>query len=460
MLIILKGSEIVKKIIGKNKPISNIKYRKSIFCHFVKYMNKIIVLNNLTKEVIVLSDDNLKYFENVNYFDSTNIMSELIESNYLVELNDDEYSKMFQIRSMLPLFIKKDNIIDSFVIFPTLACNARCYYCFEYGCKKETMSNETANRVADYIEEVSKGSSIKIQWFGGEPLLNVNAIDIISKSLKERGIHFTSNIISNGYLFNDETITKAKDLWNLKSVQITLDGTKSVYNKTKNYIYQNDNNPFGTVLHNISRLLDFQIKVFIRINVDKNNIHDIYNLIDLINDKFAENEFLSIYAWPLYENRGEVKISRDNEERNQLAKLIFELDNYILSKGYYVSSPLDSNYSLNQCMADSDNSITILPNGNLTKCDHCLDDMHIGSIYSSKTDDKMIEVWKEQLKPIDLCSKCCLSIDCVRIKKCPDLGSYYCNEFEKKRKILMLENRILKTYELLNTIGKENNMLK
>lgn len=50
---------------------------------------------------------------------------------------------------------------------------------------------------------------------------------------------------SNGYIFNDELVEKAKNEWKLKNIQITLDGTRDVYNKAKNYYSENDSNIYN-----------------------------------------------------------------------------------------------------------------------------------------------------------------------------------------------------------------------
>ena len=80
------------------------------------------------------------------------------------------------------------------------------------------MNEKTANDVADYIINASKGNSdIKLRWFGGEPLYNAKIIDIICRKLKNCNVSYTSEIISNGYLFDDENVFKAASLWNTKS---------------------------------------------------------------------------------------------------------------------------------------------------------------------------------------------------------------------------------------------------
>ena len=68
-------------------------------------------------------------------------------------------------------------------ILTTTACNARCEYCYEKGFKIETMTLETANKLVDYILKLPRMDKFYIHWFGGEPLLNENIIDLVMKKV-------------------------------------------------------------------------------------------------------------------------------------------------------------------------------------------------------------------------------------------------------------------------------------
>jgi sulfatase maturation enzyme AslB (radical SAM superfamily) len=54
-----------------------------------------------------------------------------------------------------------------------------------------------------------------LDWFGGEPLFNMDVIDLISSRVRAAGFNIMGSIVSNGYLFDDKVIQKAKDIWNL-----------------------------------------------------------------------------------------------------------------------------------------------------------------------------------------------------------------------------------------------------
>ena len=71
---------------------------------------------------------------------------------------------------------------------------------------------------------------------------------------------------------------KATNIWKLRNVRITIDGTESVYNKVKSYIGVNYN-PFAQVIKNIELLIKQGIPVTIRLNIEKYNIKDVKELL-------------------------------------------------------------------------------------------------------------------------------------------------------------------------------------
>ena len=56
--------------------------------------------------------------------------------------------------------------ITQYTILTTTDCNARCFYCYERGCARVTMDSETADKVADYIQNRCGGNPVKIECRG------------------------------------------------------------------------------------------------------------------------------------------------------------------------------------------------------------------------------------------------------------------------------------------------------
>ena len=210
-----------------------------------------VLFNGLTRACIWLSD---KEFEDMFDKDKIDYFAPLYRYYFLVPADYPEMEVIDIVREQFktPVDDLYLNHPNSYTILTTTRCNARCFYCYELKSKKSHMTKETAEKIADWIVSHSfKNKPVKLHWFGGEPLYNMEMISIITNKLRDNGFNFFSTFTSNGYLFDEETVVKAKNSWNTRNVQITIDGTESIYNSAKNYIYKNDVSPYKKILNNI-----------------------------------------------------------------------------------------------------------------------------------------------------------------------------------------------------------------
>jgi uncharacterized protein len=127
------------------------------------------------------------------------------------------------------------------------------------------MKDGCAEKIIAFLKKMDLRNGIYLTWFGGEPLLNQQWMDYFADCLKKEKISFTSFMITNGSKINEEVICKMRDCWNIKSIQITLDGTFEEYIKRKNYIVQ-DEFVYDRILQNIKSLSRADIFVQIRLN--------------------------------------------------------------------------------------------------------------------------------------------------------------------------------------------------
>ena len=91
------------------------------------------------------------------------------------------------------------------------------------------MSRENAEKTVGFIEKVRGEGEVTLAWFGGEPMMNTEVMDIICRGLKDRGIGYASVMTSNGYLFDEEQIEKSVIDWNLKNIQINIQQGQGLY---------------------------------------------------------------------------------------------------------------------------------------------------------------------------------------------------------------------------------------
>lgn len=451
MRVIFEQSNIAEKILGEQLPDKDAHYRLLKFCFKKQIDEDIVIYNNLTKKMVILSQE-----ENAALNDTeinfTPAVSELITKWFLVPMEHDDLKLSDQLFDIFNLYNKK-SFINSYVILTTTDCNARCFYCYEHGVTRNHMDEKTASDTADYIIKKSAGKDVSIKWFGGEPLYNSKAIDIICGRLTDNNIKFTSRMTTNGYLFNDEVIKHAKKNWNLKQAQVTLDGTEQIYNKVKSYIYKDKISPFRIVIDNIEKLIAENIRVTVRLNVSDDNRDDMYNLIDYIDVRFADKDNLNVYAANLFD----LKHDRTDSEMLRLNDEYFKLNDYISRKGLK-KYRFEKWLSLHRgCMAQNESAVVISPKGLLGKCEHFSEGNHMfGSIYSDEIDKSAKKFWYEH-KRISACENCIVYPNCFGEGNCPDLSSR-CEFVEKPVKLHDLENNIVqKYYEVKNIIGKRKN---
>ena len=94
-------------------------------------------------------------------------------------------------------------------------CNMKCDYCFasqgDFNTQKGLMSIEVGQSAIDFLIAQSKGRhSLEVDFFGGEPLLNMPVVEQIVRYARQRGQetgqHFSFTLTTNGVLLNDEIL--------------------------------------------------------------------------------------------------------------------------------------------------------------------------------------------------------------------------------------------------------------
>jgi len=126
------------------------------------------------------------------------------------------------------------------VVINTMTCNLACKYCFEYDMDKtKNMDTEMALKIFDRILELFQAisaNSVEIDYYGGEPLLNIKVIKFLSEKLQtwcaKNNKSYCFSLTTNGTLLTKELVKKMQ-LWGLKNVRITLDGVKEIHDERR-----------------------------------------------------------------------------------------------------------------------------------------------------------------------------------------------------------------------------------
>lgn len=308
MQTILPPSGNTTKILGKARSAEHgLRWMTYVLAQPVE--GGVLVFHTLTRALLLLTPEEYAAPDN---------LPELRSSWFRVPQEMDDMKYADQVRFIRRTMQKEPEHTTTYTIFTTTDCNARCFYCYEMGRSRIPMSNETAHKAAAYIAAHCGGEKVHLHWFGGEPLFNKQVIDIICTDLTEKGIVYESMMISNGYLFDGATVEQAVSHWKLKSVQITLDGTEEIYNRSKAFIYKDGKSPYQVVLANIQRLLDAGVSVHIRLNMDEHNADNLMELADELHERFRGKGKFSVYSHTLFEFAGSKTHIRAQEERRQL----------------------------------------------------------------------------------------------------------------------------------------------
>ena len=441
MEIINQVSNEELRILGFQQRTKGKTYRFNKFCLKIETEEGTLIRNYLTEGLVLIKPVEMM---NLDTTDPCDYVDYLIGNWFLVPENYDEEEilKVLRASKQVPLTDVYLDHPNQFTILTTTTCNARCFYCYELKSKGKTpMSIETAEKVAKYIIGCApKDKEIILDWFGGEPLYNMDVIDIICSRVRSAGFSIRSSMVTNGYLFDDKVIKKARNEWNLGGVQITLDGTEEVYNKTKNYIYK-DTNPFNIVIANMHKLLENNISISVRMNCDKHNYEDLSNLIDFLHKEF-DSPKISYYIWPIFEEGFE----RTPEERDELYEVISALENKLQDYGYDTGHSNLGGVRGRHCMVDSGDTVCIFPRGEIGICEHYLDSKFVSHIDNPNDKNwETIRNWRDYVKEIDICKDCPIKPGCLKVHGCPDEDMC----FPKKQQYLINHDikGILKIYD-------------
>lgn len=140
----------------------------------------------------------------------------------------DPYEKMFSNRT-------GHTVVKALCLHIAHDCNLRCKYCFagegNYHGEKSKMPPEVGKKAIDFVVANSGNRrNLEIDFFGGEPLLNletvketVNYAKEIEKSCNK---HFRFTITTNGMLLDDESIDYLNNT--MDNIVLSLDGRKEI----------------------------------------------------------------------------------------------------------------------------------------------------------------------------------------------------------------------------------------
>ena len=188
-------------------------------------------------------------------YDGSQLTEVLAELHELIEAQ-----KLFTPMLEVPLTFSQKPIVKSLCLHVAHDCNLRCGYCFagtgDFGHERGMMSKEVAEQAIEFIIKNS-GARInsEIDFFGGEPLMNMDtvrhAVSYVRRREIETGKKFKLTLTTNGVLLNDELNQYLND--NNISLVLSLDGRQAVHDNMRRFV--NGQGSYDMVLKNMTKTI-------------------------------------------------------------------------------------------------------------------------------------------------------------------------------------------------------------
>ncbi|MHC1693747.1 MAG: thioether cross-link-forming SCIFF peptide maturase [Eubacteriales bacterium] len=181
----------------------------------------------------------------------------------------DAYAELYALYSEGMLFSQDEDYILPYGDMPLKAmclhaahdCNMRCGYCFagkgDYCGERSLMSVETGKKALDFLLERSgKRHNLEVDFFGGEPLLNFEAVKEIVAYGRAREKELNKNIrftlTTNGVLIDKDVIDFINS--EISNIVLSIDGRREVHDAMRTFI--DGSGTYDTILPKYKKLVE------------------------------------------------------------------------------------------------------------------------------------------------------------------------------------------------------------
>ena len=379
----------------------------------------------------------------------------LISRKFIYEgsLDQDYYSR--QAASIE----QKLNSTARFTLLPVqYACNFSCRYCYENHELKQRYGMDQIDEILRVIGN-RECRWFSVEYFGGEPLLNVRWIRAFQEKLKDQEGFLPSSMTTNAYLLTGGLFSSLADL-KILSYQITLDGTRESHAWLRPLA--SGAGTWDTILNNLKeiRRLDRQFRISLRVNFNSSNSSDEKMEEFFESIKFLENDqrFRLLFR-PVGDYSSANGRSSDPDvlaQAGSLQEVQQSFESKALERGYVLADiSMFTSAGGAVCYAAKKNSRVIGADGRLMKCTLAVDREinSIGSYKDASADEQKNRLWtfsKDKVR--EGCKSCvlffqCLGISCPLKAMKPD--SYRCLRYRIDESFLV--QKIRKCKEILRT---------
>lgn len=363
-------------------------YRMSNFCIYRQFNTNDLIL-----------------YDSLNGIDGINIVKEgtrllpYLEKGKSYEFTDNEDFKwLIKNRYLIDCTINEKAIRDArkahflentclyLTIYVTKKCNFKCIYCAN-NYESEALLSNTQKDIISFIQKnIHRFSGIYISWFGGEPLLEVQCIEKMSRQIieicKKNKKPLYADLTTNGYMLKYDIalrLSKCK----VREICITLDGNKSVHDKMRKLT--NGAGTYEDILKNLleikNGLIKLPIKIVIRMNMTRSGALQFQKFYNELDEKIGDDDRFRIYL-KLVRNWGGEGIKTISTELLSDKNMSFLYNQYVAC-----TNRLKLEGGFNQlefggmsCSAMKRNYIVVHTNGMVSKCERVDEKNIVGRI--------------------------------------------------------------------------------
>ncbi|KYK36589.1 MAG: radical SAM protein [Theionarchaea archaeon] len=286
-----------------------------------KDSNKYILYNTLQDSILVADFELKELLENNKFDDLTEEHLDVLKTMKILVDDGLDEKKVLSFRYCKEKYSSPYSI---FVIFPTLACNLACKYCYERTSElsARTMDEKTVVNTISFIKKMAAEDNtrtILIKLYGGEPLLNVAACtricEEVSSWAQQLGMQVAVVLQTNGTLLTEDVLDALAPY--LTYVELTVDGPQKNHDTIR--IYKDGSGTYQDIMSAMERVTKRGIHTALRINIrNEDDLRDV--LTDLTERGFREKRGVTFYyaqtsSFGLCELFSNNKLCHDDEER-------------------------------------------------------------------------------------------------------------------------------------------------
>jgi uncharacterized protein len=299
---------------------------------------------------------------------------------------------------------RRDTPFSAIVVL-NLDCNLACPYCYEDDFRgKQYMSAETAALLVETIrrDRIDQGQSVRLTFYGGEPLLSLDLIHAISlplqESAKKKGVAFSFSLVTNGTLLN-RACAEALVTLGLSGAKITIDGPAGLHNRSRPFV--SGRGSYDAIVRNVIDIFDI-VPLQLGGNYTRDNYRGFPRMLDDLLARGVDPARIGtvIFA-PVVPKAGARAVTDFNtgcacSYEPWLVEAGLFLREETLKRGFPAPKP-----RLSACMVELENDLVISHDGSFYKCPAFMayEQLRIGSLTEGIRDYReshRMDLWKRE----------------------------------------------------------------